>query len=200
MSSAMRRSTSLPVPRSYSTQAEVSARITRCRPGRCRQVSLQWHVLRDSERLVASHRLPGEMAQREIHGFGLGVDVVAIHHCPENGLFDLDIGPKPAHTPMIHMTCRRRVEAGSARCARFVEPGFEGQDGPELVVETGPPGLVRVPAGSHGHRVEVALVPETGLGEEVFGPAPQRPAQPLAEGRIETRLGAIKQVTGYVPF
>ena len=59
---------------------------------------------------------------------------------------------------------------------------------------------MRVPAGSHRHRVEEALVPQTGLSEVVLGPVPQWPAQPRAQGRIEARLGPIKQVAGHVPL
>ena len=59
--------------------------------------------------LLARHRLPGKMAQGELHRFGLRPQAVALHDRPEIDVFDLDVRAHPAHTPIVHLTCKLRV-------------------------------------------------------------------------------------------
>src|SRR5437762_1386694 len=62
------------------------------------------------QRLFSTHRLPGEVSQREIDRFGLGVHAESIHDRLDVGVLDLDVGAHLAHTPIMHVTCTRGGE------------------------------------------------------------------------------------------
>src|SRR2546430_7890727 len=57
------------------------------------------------QRLFTRHGLPSQVAQRELHGLGLGVDSVPIHDSPEVHVVELDVRPYSRHTPTIHAAC-----------------------------------------------------------------------------------------------
>ena len=108
---ARRRSIELPVARSYSTHADVSTRITRRR-----RRDVGWDLAdrvraAHRQRLVTGHRLTGEMSKCEVDRLGLGVHAEAIHDRLDVGVLDLDVRAYLAHTPMVHVTCTRGVEA-----------------------------------------------------------------------------------------
>jgi hypothetical protein len=76
ISSAMRWSAVLPVPRSYSTHAEYRPGSRGARPGIGRHLAHRVRTLH-RQRLLARHRLARQMPQRKVNGLGLGVDPVA---------------------------------------------------------------------------------------------------------------------------
>src|SRR5580658_227712 len=91
ISSVSRRSTALPVARSYSTQADVSARIMPPRRACICGYFIDRVGAAHGQGFLAAHRLSGQVPEGELDGFGFGPQVEAVHHNPQIGLLDLDV-------------------------------------------------------------------------------------------------------------
>src|SRR5258708_40187970 len=89
------------------------------------------------------------MAEREIHGLGLGVYAVTVHDAPYIHVIDLNVRADAIHTPTIHAKCTIRVVQANS-C-----PGFRAVAGsiPSRHLGKGPqrravtwPEVAKVPA------------------------------------------------------
>ncbi len=106
MRSVRRRSAGLSVERSYSTHAEVSTRITEVLVGECPREPRRWRARLAWPAPARGHGFAGQVTQREVDGFRLGPNAMAIHDGLYVHILDLDVGANSAHTPMIHVWCR----------------------------------------------------------------------------------------------
>ena len=59
------------------------------------------------EGLDPSHRLAGQMPERDLDRFCLGPDPVAAHDRLDVVVLDLDVRPLARHTPIVHQNAER---------------------------------------------------------------------------------------------
>src|SRR5579859_7784918 len=111
INSVRRRSTALPVARSYSTQADVSARIMPPPRAGIRGYFIDRAGAAHGQGFLPAHGLSGQVPEGELDGFGLGPQVEAVHYQPEICLLDLDIRTHPGHTPTLHLHVYDRCTA-----------------------------------------------------------------------------------------